>query len=161
MRIRIRTRTVFIELLDPLPLEAQESHRLSIRLDSAERAGVITLWAKRHSEVATNTPGESGAVQDAVLTTYQVKHNHLPFGSCTGRLILTTDGLAYDSLDNINHSRQGELEDIKELERGYPYQLEIKPFAGRDYGFQLSGRGMDNREYKDLVERITKARVMR
>jgi hypothetical protein len=43
-------------------------------------------------------------------------------------------------------ARQWELQDIEELERGNPYQLEIKPFAGNDYRFQLLGKGMDSRE---------------
>ena len=96
-----------------------------------------------------------------MVATYQVEHGHRPFGSCSGRLILTNSTVAYESIDNISHSRQWELRDIKELKLDNPYQLEIKPFAGNDYRFQLLGKGMDSQEYKDLVERITTARVER
>jgi hypothetical protein len=156
---QVRDQTVVILLLRPLFVESEAKAQLTLRLDSSERAKTLTEWARISASVPS--PGGRAEVQPEVVGSYQVQHNHRPFGSCSGRLIVTTNKVAYESIDNISHSRQWELQDIKELERGNPYQLEIKPFAGNDYRFQFVGDSMDNREYKDLVERVTQARATR
>lgn len=156
---QVLEQTVVILLLRPVFVQSEAKAQLTLRLDSSDRAKTLTEWARMPSSVPSLV--SQSDVQQEVVTTYQVEHSHRPFGSCSGLLILTNTTVAYESIDNISHSRQWELRDIKELERGNPYQLEIKPFAGNDYQFQLLGKGMDSREYKDFVERITKARVTR
>lgn len=156
---QVREQTVVILLLRPVFVQSEAKVQLTLRMDSSDRAKTLTEWARM--PVSVPSPVSRADVQEEVVTSYQVEHSHRPFGSCSGRLILTNTTVAYESIDNISHSRQWELRDIKELERGNPYQLEIKPFAGNDYKFQLLGKGMDSREYKDFVERITKARVTR
>ena len=55
----------------------------------------------------------------------------------------------------------GNLKDIKELRRDNPYKIKIEPFNGGDYDLEIQGQGMDNAQFKLLVDRITAARVAR
>jgi hypothetical protein len=89
---------------------------------------------------------------------FQVKHDHF-IGSDTGRLMVTPTQVVYESVTDVNNSRQWSLSDIKEVHRDGPYKLKIVPFSGDDYSFQLMGQGMTSGQYQMLVERITGARV--
>ena len=91
---------------------------------------------------------------------YEARHKHRFGGGCRGRLIVTNDRFAYESIDKIEDSRQWDLADIKELKLRNPYSMEIKPFAGAEYEMELQ-RSMDTGEFNVLVDRVTKARVAR
>ncbi len=58
-------------------------------------------------------------------------------------------------------SRRWQLKDIKEIKLKNPYEIEIDPFIGGKYTLRLDGKGMDNSEFKTIVDRVTAARVAR
>ncbi len=87
-----------------------------------------------------------------------MRHDHR-IGGCDGRLIVEMDRVSFESITNVNHSRQWGLKDIKELKRSNPYGIEVVPFSGETYNLGIQGRGMSNDEYKALVDRITAARL--
>jgi hypothetical protein len=93
-----------------------------------------------------------------VLASYQVKHNHL-VGSCQGTLILSEDGVSYDSPDKIEDARNWKLIDIKKFEQDGVYKLKVEPFRGGAFDFELSGKGIDSSEFRQLVDRLARARI--
>ena len=91
---------------------------------------------------------------------FDVKHDHF-FGSDRGRLMITPDSVAYESVSDVNNSRQWNLSGIKEIDHDGPYKLTIVPFTGDKYNFNLLGKGITPDEYQALVNRVTSARLSR
>ncbi len=135
-----------------------------------DAAGVRDVFRFRLDEPASlmtwyGTPGPAStaampatADPTAVIASFQVKHDHR-IGSCQGTLILTADRVAFESIDEINDSRKWQLVDIKEVQQDGIYKLQIKPFLGDTFNFELSGKGMDSGQYRRLVDRIARART--
>lgn len=69
-----------------------------------------------------------------------------------------SDRVAFESIDDINDSRQWMLEDIKEVKQNGIYKLQVEPFTGDTFNFELVGKGMDIGEFRRLVDRIAQAR---
>jgi hypothetical protein len=99
-------------------------------------------------------------VTPAVLASYQVKHDH-KIGSCQGTLMLTADAVSFESLDRIEDARQWKLIDIKKVEQNGIYKLKVEPFQGDAFNFELNGKGIDSGEFRQLVDRIARARAVR
>lgn len=72
-----------------------------------------------------------------------------------------TDRVGFESIDEINDSRQWMLVDLKEVKQDGIYKLKVEPFVGDTFNFELTGKGMDSGEYRRLVDRIAKARSAR
>lgn len=136
-------------------LRDENGERDVFRFRVAESAGVMAWYGAPAAATAVmpEAPAASG-----VLASFQVKHDHR-LGSCQGRLILTNDRVAFESLDEINDSRQWRHVDIKEVEQNGIYKLKVSPFLGETFNFELSGKGMDSGEYRRLVDRIARART--
>lgn len=111
------------------------------------------------SEASPMTP--SPTTSPAGALTYEVKHRHRPFGSCNGMITITNERITYESTNNIGHSRQWRLADIREVTQNGPYFFEVEPFVGGRYRFEISGQGMDVQDFKTVVARITAARAAR
>lgn len=47
-----------------------------------------------------------------------------------GRLIVSKDRVAYESVENVSHSFRLQLRDIKEIKRDNPYEIKVVPFVG-------------------------------
>jgi len=119
-------------------------------MGTGQRAGNMPTTGSTGSTAGTNTAAGAGS--------YPVKHNHA-MGECRGNLIIRDNGIAYESINEIDHSRQWAFRDIRELDRDNPYAMTIKPFAGDEYDFDFLGKGMDNNVFQTLTERVTTARV--
>jgi len=146
-------KTITVQTAQPLQIPSGRTSTFTFRLRDDD-AGFLTQW--QHTAGAP-ARGSGTAVEPVSL---EAKHNHR-VGSCRGRLIITGTGLSYESIDQISDSRQWDLKDIKELRRDNPYKLKIQPFNGGDYDLEIQGQGMDNAQFKLLVDRITAARVAR
>lgn len=127
--------------------------------------GALMSWYETASAAAltaaagpVDTPKAAGA--SAVISSYQVKHDHA-IGSCHGTLILTEDGVIFESNDKIEDSRQWKLIDIRKVGQDGVYKLKIETFRGGDFNFELSGKGIDSGEYRRLVDRIARARTIK
>jgi hypothetical protein len=132
-----------------------ERTRLNFRTQTSGAGAALNAWS-RMAGPASSVP--STADRRAAGMSYQAEHSHR-FGECNGRLMITDDRIIYESVTNLDHSRQWAMKDVRELERSNPYRVEIKPFTGSDYTFRLLGSGMDNDEYSTLVKRVTAARA--
>jgi hypothetical protein len=153
--IRPESGALIVALSTPIRDRSGERSRLSFRMGSGADEQAVIQWSKNTTSAMASHVTPDPAVP---LFSYQAKHDHR-FGSCNGRLIITPDRIAYESVSDINHSRQWAMKDIKEVERDNPYKLKIKPFEGDNYTFQLMGNGMDSKDYESLVKLITAART--
>lgn len=138
-------------------LRDKSGARSTFRFRLAEPAGLMGWYEKAPAAPSAAAAPPAAAPQDA-LASYQVKHDHR-IGSCQGRLILMPDRLAFESIDDINDSRQWMLEDIKEVKQNGIYKLKVEPFLGDTFNFELVGKGMDSGEFRRLVDRIAQART--
>lgn len=91
------------------------------------------------------------------LLSYDAQHKHT-FGACTGKLDIFEDRMSYDSLDDVSHSEQWQLQGIKEIERKNPYKVVIKPFVGGKETLELVGGGMSSSDFQTIQRLISKQR---
>ena len=147
---------VSIQLRNPIRGASGDRSRVSVRIPDPAAKTALDTWF--------NLAGPASAAESASnkqspeSRSFEARHKKT-FGGSKGRLLITPDGLAYESIDDVKDSRRWEFRDIKEVKLKSPYDLEVKPFSGDDYDFALDGQGMGTAEYRDLVDRITKARV--
>ncbi len=159
--VNVENGIMSVALNQPMPGEAGEPSRLSFRFANPADADFIVRWWKTASaDRAAAEPNIGEPVIADRQFSYQVKHNHR-LGSCTGRLIVTAEGIVYESLTDVNDSRRWSMKDIKEVEHKNPYNLDIKPFTGNDYSFEFLGGAMKNEDYTDLTKSIAAARAGR
>lgn len=141
------------------PLQDRSGSRDTFRFRITDAAELMA-WYEAGPAPAATAAAPSAPVPGDVLASYQVRHDHR-IGSCRGQLILTDTRLAFESIDEIDDSRQWALEDLKEVEQDGVYKLKVEPFIGNTYNFELIGQGMDSAQFRGLVERIGRARATR
>jgi hypothetical protein len=124
------------------------------RWAQAEGAGTMTAGSARSSGSGRSAQAAASDIEQS----YQARHNHRITGGCTGRLIIRSNVISYDSVDEIGHSRQWQMQEIKEFKRRNPYKISIVPFVGQNYDLELVGEGMSGAEYQQVTESITTAR---
>jgi hypothetical protein len=131
------------------------------------QSNTVMRWYETTASAATPAPPATTAAPAStpappaatgVIASYQVKHSHL-VGSCQGTLILSETAVSYESLDRIEDARNWKLIDIKKVEQNGIYKLKVEPFQGTSFDFELSGKGIDSGEFRQLVDRIARARV--
>lgn len=125
----------------------------------AEFPEAALSWGER-----SVTPQEAEAApppaSDEFRFAYDVENKRGMFSkNDRGRLIVTEDRMTYESVTNVNESEQWDLKDIKEVKRKNPYKLEIIPFIGGSYTFNLLRDGMSTRDYKTITNRIAELRT--
>ena len=147
--------TLTLETVDPVQDRTGARSRLSLRLAGPSDASAILSWYNDTSR-PVSAPLKDNAPPE--VQTYQVKHEHR-FGSCNGRLMIEPSRIVFESITDIDHSRQWGLRDIKELKRDSPYGIKIVPFSEGSYNLGIQGRGMDSENYRGLVDRITASRT--
>ncbi|RPJ87401.1 MAG: hypothetical protein EHM18_01330 [Acidobacteria bacterium] len=163
--VRADNQTVTIETQTPMRVDTGQQTQLVFRLRNDGDAESISQWL-RSSRSASQMPSvtsqaDSAAGGSDIIATYQAKRSTRLWGGSRGRLIISQKGLAYEAIDKISDSRRWTFRDIKELELNNPYELKVTPFNGSDYTIELSGKGIDADEFRQLVNSVTSARVSR
>jgi hypothetical protein len=151
----VSEQTLTVETVNPVRDRNGEHLKFVFRIADPSGLASVGAWYKEGPAPAT---AASTIASDFVVKTYQVKHDHM-IGSCNGRLIIEKNRVAFESINNINHSRQWSLRDIKELKRDNPYGIKIIPFSGDTYNLSIEGKGMDSETFRELVDRVTAARL--
>jgi hypothetical protein len=141
--------TVTIELGEAVRVANGEISRLTFRLGDEQAAAAAPEWYKRAAANGTSS---------ATDKSFPAQHKRR-FGDSRGRLLITSTGIAYESIDDVDDSRRWRYEDIKELKLKNPYELEIEPFSGGGYTLALEGQGMNTSDYQEIVDRVTRTRV--
>jgi len=134
---------------------AGSSNRVILRFSAASEATAVQRW---HGNSPAAAPaGEAGAG----VMTFSAQRKKRLRGNTDGKLIIDNERLMFESTDNASESRRWDLKEIKELKHDNPYELEIRPFRGDKYELILSGSGMDNAQFREIVDRVTKSRTAR
>lgn len=152
---------VRITTKQPVQDRSGERTQFSLRLSEGDLA-TLTNWSQAAPGTNTAAAGGSAASSsDSKQMSFPAEYTRLLGRSSRGRLIVNDDIIAYESTDRLDTSRRWQYRDIKEIKLKNPYEIEINPFVGGKYTLKLSGKGMDNGEFKTIVDRVTAARVSR
>ena len=153
-----------LDLLRPVQDRGGSTSRLVFHLTYPETGQAYTQWFHQAGPAST---GEANRTPEPVTRasapgtlSFQVKHNHR-IGSDMGSLVISPNQIAYESVTNVNDSRQWNYSDIKEIHQDGPYKLRIVPFSGDDYKLDLLGQGLSPDQYQTIVDRVAKARLSR
>ena len=144
---------VTIETKQPVRDRSGERSKFSLRLIEGDLVTLIN-WSQL-------TPGTSTVSSNGEQMSFPAQHTQRFGRNSRGRLIVNNEIIAYESTDRVASSRRWQLKDIKEIKLKNPYEIEIDPFIGGKYTLRLDGKGMDNSEFKTIVDRVTAARVAR
>ncbi len=141
------------------PLRDADGERDTFRFRLTQSASMMR-WYETTPAATAPAAAETAPAPAAsgILASYQVKHHHL-FGSCQGTLILSETAVSYESPDRIEDARIWKLVDVKKVEQIGAYKLKVEPFQGDSFEFELSGKGIDSSEFRQLVDRVARARV--
>ncbi|HEX4945132.1 MAG TPA: hypothetical protein VFZ34_00530, partial [Blastocatellia bacterium] len=90
---------------------------------------------------------------------YQARQKRFPLGSTDGKLVISDNEIAFESLNDIKRSQRWSYQDIKEIKQESTYLIEIVPFRGDKYKLELQGEGMSSAQFKALTDRIAAART--
>jgi hypothetical protein len=149
--VDIQNGMLVVELREPVRNRAGETDHLVFRVLEGQTADPILAWSRAPAGGFPAQPQEQ-------TFSYDAKHDHF-IGSDSGRLIIGPERIDYESVTDINQSRQWRYSDIKEIKRDSPYKIEIQPYNGDKYTFSLQGGGMELSTYNLIVQRITGARL--
>lgn len=134
-----------------------ETTRVIVRLTTPAEAAEVQRWFS-----ASPAAGAAGASSDAAgVLTFSAQRKKRLRSNTDGKLIIDNERLIFESLDNASDSRRWELKDIRELKHRNAFELEIRPFSGPKYELMLSGAGMDDAQFREIVERVTRSRTAR
>ncbi len=144
-----------IQLSKAVKDRAGSTNRVILRFAAASEATAVQRW---HGNAPAAAPaGEGGAG----VMTFSAQRKKRLRSNTDGKLIIDNERLMFESTDNASESRRWDLKEIKELKHDNPYELEIRPFRGEKYELTISGSGMDNAQFREIVDRVTKSRTAR
>jgi hypothetical protein len=153
-----------IETKRPIRDRSGERSQFNFRLSGGDMAP-FTSWSEMKSTQTSSSKSSSGSStggqQNPGRMSFPAEYTQLIGRNSHGNLIVTDEMLAYESVDRVDTSRRWQLKEIKQIKLKNPYEIEIEPFDGDSYTFKLQGKGMDNSEFKQIVDRITSARISR
>jgi hypothetical protein len=157
-KITSEGRGVNIETRLPIRDRSGERSQFTVRLSEGDLATLMN-WSRMTPTTTTVAAASVPAVRSAEQMSYPAEFTQFIGRNSRGRLMVTADMLAYESIDNVQSSRRWQFKDIKEIKLKNPYEIEIEPFVGDRYNLKLEGKGMDTGDFKTIVDRITAARI--
>jgi len=159
-KITSEGRGVNIETRLPIRDRSGERSQFTVRLSEGDLATLMN-WSRMTPTPTTTTVAAASvpAVRSAEQMSYPAEFTQFVGRNSRGRLMVTADMVAYESIDNVQSSRRWQFKDIKEIKLKNPYEIEIEPFVGDRYNLKLEGKGMDTGDFKTIVDRITAARI--
>lgn len=159
-KITSEGRGVNIETRQPIRDRSGERSQFTVRLSEGDLATLMN-WSRMTPTPTTTTVAAASvpAVRSAEQMSYPAEFTQFIGRNSRGRLMVTADMVAYESIDNVQSSRRWQFKDIKEIKLKNPYEIEIEPFVGDRYNLKLEGKGMDTGDFKTIVDRITAARI--
>jgi hypothetical protein len=150
--IRAEAEIATIQLAKPVKDRSGATTRVIFRLSTPAEAAELAKWTSGAATAAT--PGAN----DLVFNAQRKKRLR---SNTDGKLIVDNERMIFESTENASESRRWELKEIREFKLKNPYEVIITASTDEKYTLSLSGRGMDNAQYREIVDRITKARTSR
>lgn len=151
---------VTIQLGKEVKDRAGSTTRVILRLSAAPEAVAMQRWFASQP-VAAAVPAPAAAAADSKVMTFGAQRNKRFRGKTDGKLIVDDQRIMFESVENAEDSQRWDLKDIKELKHKNAYELEIKPFVGDTYVLTITGSGMDNAQFREIADRVTKSRTTR
>ena len=165
---------ITIDTNRPIKDRSGERSKLAFRLSEGNGAG-LAAWFKDPSSMvasAVKPNGESSATKTSTLTAsssssgmssetskvYQARQKRFPMGSTDGKLVISENEIAFESLNDIKRSQRWSYQDIKEIKQESTYLIEVIPFRGDRYKLELQGEGMSSSQFKALTDKVVGAR---
>ncbi len=153
---------VTIQLNKEVKDRAGSTTRVILRLSAAPEAVAMQRWFASQPAVAAAVPATAvAAAADNKVMTFGAQRNKRLRGKTDGKLIIDEQRIMFESVDNAEDSQRWELKEIKELKHKNAYEFEIKPFVGDTYVLTITGSGMDNAQFREIADRVTKSRTTR
>jgi hypothetical protein len=153
---------VTIQLGKEVKDRAGTTTRVIVRLSAAPEATAMQRWfASQPGGSAGSSAAAGSPAADSKVMTFGAQRNKRLRGKTDGKLIVDDQRIMFESVDKAEASQRWELKDIKELKHKNAYQLEIKPFVGDTYVLTITGSGMDNAQFQEIVDRVTRSRTSR
>ena len=147
---------VTLQLRQAIRDRAGAATRVIIRLATPSEGAAVQRWFSGNMALS----GPAG-FESASALTFSAQRKKRFRSNTDGKLIVDAERIIFESTDNASDSRRWELKEIKELKLKNPYELQVRTFRGEKYDLTLSGAGMDNSQYREIVNRVTQARTAR
>ena len=159
-KITREERGVRIETRQPIRDRSGERNQFTVRLSDGDLTTLMNWSSILPNQPTQPTPTTSVAgVSDAQQMSFPAGFTQFLGRNSRGTLMVNAEMIAYESIDNLGSSRRWQYKDIKEIKLKNPYEIEINPFVGDKYNLRLEGKGMDNGDFRTIVDRITAARI--
>jgi hypothetical protein len=152
---------VTIQLSKEVKDRAGSTTRVILRLSAAPEAVAMQRWFASQPAVAAAAPASAAAAAESKVMTFGAQRQKRLRGKTDGKLIIDEQRIMFESVEKAEDSQRWELKDIKELKHKNAYELEIKPFVGDTYVLTITGSGMDNSQFREIADRVTRSRTSR
>lgn len=149
--------SVTVQLRDAIQDRAGRSTRLILRFEGPSDAAAVERWWGGAAELSASPE----SADELETLTFSAQRNKTLRGNTDGKLIVDSTRVVFESTDKAEDSRRWRLGEIRELKLKNPYKVEIRTFRGEKYTLNLSGRGMDNDQFREIQRRVIEARTAR
>ncbi|MDX2266671.1 MAG: hypothetical protein NW208_01110 [Bryobacter sp.] len=151
---------ITLQLNQPILDRAGSANRVILRLPSVTDALSLVSWFNASGAGANGTANTAApAAGDPSVLTYNATRKKFLRGNTQGKLIVDGARIIFESTANASESRRWELKEIREFKQDNPFEIVITSSGGEKYSLILEGKGMDSSEYREISDRITKART--
>ncbi len=147
--------SVTIQLNKDVKDRAGLTTRVILKLSAAPEAVAMQRW------FASQPVAAAPAAPKTTVMSFGAQRNKRLRGKTDGKLIIDDQRIMFESVDKAEDSQRWDLKDIKELKHKNAYELEIKPFVGDTYVLMITGSGMDNSQFREITDRVTRSRTAR
>lgn len=120
--------------------------------------GSATVRTDESQDVSTGARSAQPRVSPGVLS-FDARHDH-SVGNCYGKLLVSADGLRFESVGESDHSRSWKWNEIDEVDRnGSEQKVIIKPHGADHFALKLSSQF--DEAFRAISERLVAARPKR
>lgn len=148
--------TATIQLAKAVKDRSGTSTRVILRFTTAGEATDLQRW-----QGSAMSAGTAGASADAKTFTYSAQRKKRFRSNTDGKFIIDGERVIFESTENASESRRWEMKEIREFKMKNLFEVEVTNSTDEKYTLTLSGQGMDSSEYRDIADRIAKARTAR
>jgi hypothetical protein len=149
---------ITLQLKQPVTDRAGSSTRVILRMNVASDALALASW---YNSGRVDGGPSSGSAGSANTLTFSAQRKKRFRSNTDGKLIVDGERMIFESVENASESRRWELKEIREFRQKNPFEVTVTSSGGERYTLTLSGKGMDNSEFREISDRITKARTER
>lgn len=119
--------------------------------------GTATVRTDEARDMSAQQQAGSAAVTPGVLS-FDARHDHAA-GNCYGKLLVSSEGLRFESVGERDHSRSWKWNELEEVDRNPSEQkIIIEPNSGEDFTLKLSDGSQFDNVFRAITDRMVSAR---